>query len=837
MLQVDPLGLAYRAATASIMEAVKSNAENRWRTAMVEGLKQEMLDLFLEATVPEVAALKRIYSYLTASFLSQRTQDPRAASVETQKVARDEGIRQQFIDAFVEARTLQKEGATFERIMYQTSQRIHSSIETAGQRAKISQARDSLIAAKVEKYKRVVRPDESESGSCPLCLLASTRVYYVSTLLPIHIRCNCDVDVIQDGDITVVDGTEYVGLRTLVIPEELMTMGPRSNPKSVRSKMKGYLQDIDKKQFSAGLQAWEKTVLIEDTKIGPTLLYQSPNKGPDPRTVLGLPDDRGRWVYTPVGTPVDRGNWISHEWSIDPATYPEKITTVTNGRESTIYYDPNLTGVEAGRERGSIAPTRGGNAQSTGAEVTFTTKENRVSDLLPPSGSYTEPGAFLYRGMSSEEYHTALQNGYFQSTGAFNVGGEAQAGKTYFSTKPDQAGNYASWYAPPEFKPTFDHPAYVIAIPDNPALPREQSWEVGVPGRIPVDQVKQVYVGQVFVVQPGRVSGNESYGDAFKKWESAGSSQVNSRVVWSVASPAALSQSPLSTGTATRSAVTKSARPGALSRRQSLDTALDRFKKRWPKVDISSIESDAIRARRSFAALGRGETLKERENIVRDFLIGTDKVLTRFPKVAREPVKYTIEFPAGGRAYAETTYLTKVFPGTDKPPEQHGKAQSVILNKSWVDDPAGYKQSYEDMIKTRYFYPDDGRPGESTGIHETVHVVDIFSGVTLDHAVVYEVLADAYYEIEGTSVDVAGEWSPEFPAFDDWVQRNLPGYSLENGMVFPPEAVANAAADVIQRGEKANVTSKALYNYLIDKSVSGKVLTSGQAAKLYMEIK
>ena len=93
---------------------------------------------------------------------------------------------------------------------------------------------------------------------------------------------------------------------------------------------------------------------------------------------------------------------------------------------------------------------------------------------------------------------------------------------------------------------------------------------------------------------------------------------------------------------------------------------------------------------------------------MRDFLIGTDKVLTRFPKVAREPVKYTIEFPAGGRAYAETTYLTKVFPGTDKPPEQNGKAQSVILNKSWVDDPAGYKQSYEDMIKTRYFYPDDG---------------------------------------------------------------------------------------------------------------------------------
>ena len=217
-----------------------------------------------------------------------------------------------------------------------------------------------MISAGVEKYKRVVHPNESATGSCPLCLLASTRVYYVSTLLPIHIRCKCDVDVIQDGDITVVNGTEYVGLQTLSIPEELMTMGPRADPKSMRSRLKGYLQDIDKKQYESGLKAWEKTVQIFEGKNGPVLLYQSPKQGPDPRKVLGLPDDRGRWVYTPIGTPTDRGNWISHEWAVEPATYPEKITTtLRNGRESTVYYDPNLTGVEAGRERGSVAPTRG----------------------------------------------------------------------------------------------------------------------------------------------------------------------------------------------------------------------------------------------------------------------------------------------------------------------------------------------------------------------------------------------------------------------------------------------------------------------------------------------
>lgn len=106
--------------------------------------------------------------------------------------------------------------------------------------------------------------------------IASTRVYYTENLLPIHDNCQCDVDIIQDDDITVVDGNEYVGLEDLQIPDDLLTIGPRANPNSMRSRLKGYLQDLDKKQFQSGVQAWEKTVaILTDTKGTPSLQYKS----------------------------------------------------------------------------------------------------------------------------------------------------------------------------------------------------------------------------------------------------------------------------------------------------------------------------------------------------------------------------------------------------------------------------------------------------------------------------------------------------------------------------------------------------------------------------------
>lgn len=43
----------------------------------------------------------------------------------------------------------------------------------------------------VTGYRRVIRPELSESGSCGLCIAASDRVYSKKDLLPIHDKCKC----------------------------------------------------------------------------------------------------------------------------------------------------------------------------------------------------------------------------------------------------------------------------------------------------------------------------------------------------------------------------------------------------------------------------------------------------------------------------------------------------------------------------------------------------------------------------------------------------------------------------------------------------------------------
>ena len=52
--------------------------------------------------------------------------------------------------------------------------------------------RAQLEAAGVKGYRRVIRPELSESGSCGLCIVASDRIYKTSDLLPIHPpHCKC----------------------------------------------------------------------------------------------------------------------------------------------------------------------------------------------------------------------------------------------------------------------------------------------------------------------------------------------------------------------------------------------------------------------------------------------------------------------------------------------------------------------------------------------------------------------------------------------------------------------------------------------------------------------
>lgn len=50
-------------------------------------------------------------------------------------------------------------------------------------------------------YRRVIRPERSRTGTCGLCIAASTRVYQVKELAPIHANCKCtSVPMTSDMD-------------------------------------------------------------------------------------------------------------------------------------------------------------------------------------------------------------------------------------------------------------------------------------------------------------------------------------------------------------------------------------------------------------------------------------------------------------------------------------------------------------------------------------------------------------------------------------------------------------------------------------------------------------
>jgi hypothetical protein len=85
-------------------------------------------------------------------------------------------------------------------------------VELAQQRAEAAINMDVLLAnreaqqstlrlLRIERFRRVVRPELSEGGSCGLCIVASDRIYYTSELMPLHDRCKCEtMPIVGDVD-------------------------------------------------------------------------------------------------------------------------------------------------------------------------------------------------------------------------------------------------------------------------------------------------------------------------------------------------------------------------------------------------------------------------------------------------------------------------------------------------------------------------------------------------------------------------------------------------------------------------------------------------------------
>lgn len=92
-------------------------------------------------------------------------------------------------------------------------QRAFSVAEMDSQLAVRSQSQQTMQGSgRVTGYRRVIHPELSRTGTCGLCIAASTRVYHVAELMPIHHNCACVTMAIVAGhDVGAVINTSDLG--------------------------------------------------------------------------------------------------------------------------------------------------------------------------------------------------------------------------------------------------------------------------------------------------------------------------------------------------------------------------------------------------------------------------------------------------------------------------------------------------------------------------------------------------------------------------------------------------------------------------------------------------
>ena len=198
------------------------------------------------------------------------------------------------------------------------------------------------------------------------------------------------------------------------------------------------------------------------------------------------------------------------EVPVRPAS-PERGTVQYDPDRATVEFTPDEVTLDSGEVvdlgRNKIVPTKGALT---------------IEELVTPDENV------IYRGMSAEEYRSAMDDGFIQSKGKYNIGDE-QKGLTFFSLSPSQAQTYANDFTPAGFKATPDRPAYVVAIklPDNDyPIGQVNGSEVGLKGAISTDEIISVFEGK-----PYEFSADFEIGDDFGRTYMSGSGPT-SRVTW-----------------------------------------------------------------------------------------------------------------------------------------------------------------------------------------------------------------------------------------------------------------------------------------------------------------
>lgn len=140
----------------------------------------------------------------------------------------------------------------------------------------------------------------------------------------------------------------------------------------------------------------------------------------------------------------------------------------------------------------------------------------------------------IYRGMSMEEFEYFKKHGHIKSKGSHNIG-DVQEGLTYWTTRPESAVAYANSFAPKEFRPHFERPAYVVVaeMPDKEDIKDVEGvgeHEVGVKRAIESNEIIEVWEGKVVIYEPEKLDLRELNDGSFT--ETGGGRNASAVLNW-----------------------------------------------------------------------------------------------------------------------------------------------------------------------------------------------------------------------------------------------------------------------------------------------------------------
>lgn len=164
----------------------------------------EALETFVRIVVPQVLAGQLRLSALTDAYLAAVTAEVLggppvpvgvpADAIDYRQLRNGTPPEIVYTRPMITARKALKDGADIGQALQVGAARLDGTVQADLQLAERRAAHEVVRADdRISGFRRVLRPAASKSGSCGLCLAASSQRYGKEDLLPIHNRCHCAV--------------------------------------------------------------------------------------------------------------------------------------------------------------------------------------------------------------------------------------------------------------------------------------------------------------------------------------------------------------------------------------------------------------------------------------------------------------------------------------------------------------------------------------------------------------------------------------------------------------------------------------------------------------------